>query len=175
VAGTEPATWASQELTKLIHSLRPSPASEKEVSASQQNPWKRILETPAELSSGFGVRKDPITGRQGHHPGIDLAVNPGTNIYSFKSGVVTFSGWQPAYGKIVVVRHEDGTETAYAHNARNLVKTGDQVTEHTQLAQVGATGRVTGPHLHFELRRDGTAVDPMPLFEKPSFQIAKAL
>jgi murein DD-endopeptidase MepM/ murein hydrolase activator NlpD len=106
---------------------------------------------------------------------VDLAASTGTTVYPWKTGIVKFSGWQPEYGKIVIVAHDDGTETAYAHNSKNLVKAGDHVEAGTSIALLGSTGRSTGPHLHFELRRDGQPADPGSLLQGGSFQIAKAL
>jgi murein DD-endopeptidase MepM/ murein hydrolase activator NlpD len=134
-----------------------------------------MLGAPSEVTSGYGSRKDPFTGRTEYHPGVDLAASKGTTVHPWKTGIVKFSGWQPEYGKIVIVAHDDGTETAYAHNSKNLVKAGDRVEAGTRIALLGSTGRSTGPHLHFELRRDGQPVDPSSLLQGGSLQIAKAL
>lgn len=129
--------------------------------AHAARPWSGILAAPARLTSSFGVRNDPLDGRRRHHHGIDLAAKRGTQIMPLMPGTVVFSGRSGAYGNAVVVRHANGVETLYGHNARNLVHAGDKVAANTPLGVVGSTGRSTGPHLHFEVRQDGHRVDPM--------------
>ena len=124
--------------------------------------WAGTLDGPARLSSSFGTRRDPFTGQHKFHDGIDLAAGVGTEIRPFQAGVVTFSGTQSGYGNVVKVLHPNGLESTYGHNSLNLVRTGDTVDETTPLGWVGSTGRATGPHLHFEIRRDGKAVNPVP-------------
>lgn len=126
------------------------------------NPWAPVLDGKARISSDFGMRKDPFNGEMAFHDGIDLAVKRGTGITSLKDGVVAFSGWQGGYGNTVIVRHEDGLETLYGHASRTHVREGQVVKAGTVLADVGSTGRSTGPHLHFEVRKDGEAVNPIP-------------
>lgn len=126
------------------------------------NPWAPVLEGKARISSEFGMRKDPFNGEMAFHDGIDLAVKRGTGITALKDGVVAFSGWQGGYGNTVIVRHEDGLETLYGHASRTHVREGQAVKAGTVLADVGSTGRSTGPHLHFEVRKDGEAVNPIP-------------
>ena len=165
----------SEELTRLMQALSPAPAASKQAAAPTPDAWKSILDQPAQVSSGFGYRDDPITHSREYHAGVDLAAEPNTGIYAVRPGKVTFSGWQGAYGKTVIVQHDDGTETLYAHNAKNLVKAGQEVDGHTKIAQVGSTGRSTGPHVHFEVRQNGQAVNPVPFLDRASFQVAKAL
>ena len=90
------------------------------------------------------------------------------------AGKVRYSGWKPGYGNVVIVRHANGLETRYGHTEKNLVHAGDSVQAGTTLALVGNSGRSTGPHLHFEVRRNGRAVNPVPLLEKESLQVAQA-
>ena len=129
-------------------------------SANRQAPLARIAGDSATVSSDFGLRPDPFTGKTEQHNGIDLAVAPGTTVYPATAGTVVSSGWMGSYGKTVVVRHADNTETLYAHNEKVSVKTGDKVTASTPIAQSGSTGRSTGPHLHFEVRRNDRAINP---------------
>lgn len=124
-------------------------------------PWGALLESEGRITSDFGPRPDPFTGRPDFHDGIDIAADFGSRIRPIGPGVVTFSGWQPGYGKMVIVRHDDGTETVYGHNAANLVRPGERVTADSVIALLGNTGRSTGPHLHFEARVRGRAVDPV--------------
>lgn len=116
------------------------------------------------VSSAFGYRKDPFTGAAKFHNGIDIAAAEGTRVYPAKGGEVIFSGHQPGYGNIVVVDHGNGLVTKYAHNRVNRVAEGDRVGTDTVLAEVGSTGRSTGPHLHFEVQYEGRKVPPQAIF-----------
>lgn len=123
--------------------------------------WQRLLGAPGAISSEFGLRQDPFTQRLAFHDGVDIAAPAGTPIYPMASGTVIFSGWRGGYGRTVIVRHEDGVESIYAHAAATLAREGDTVDTNTALATVGSSGRSTGAHLHFEVRRHGRAVNPM--------------
>jgi murein DD-endopeptidase MepM/ murein hydrolase activator NlpD len=112
------------------------------------------------VTSQFGYRRHPITGRRAMHKGIDIAAKHGTDILAMADGVVIFSGRKGGYGNIVEVRHPNGLETRYAHNSRNVVTEGDVVRKGQVIAKLGSTGRSTGPHLHFEVRRNGEALNP---------------
>jgi murein DD-endopeptidase MepM/ murein hydrolase activator NlpD len=139
------------------------------------SPWRKILDGAARITSGFGVRNDPFTGRLTHHSGLDIAAKRGTRVFPMQDGEVTFSGWRGGYGHMVTVLHDDGLESTYGHNSKNLVNVGDRVTAETPLALVGSTGRSTGPHIHFEVRENGRAIDPVPLLEERSVKISQAL
>lgn len=117
----------------------------------------------APLSSSFGPRVHPVTGEHKLHAGIDLAAPTGTPIGAAAGGTVTFAGVRGGYGNLVTVDHGDGTESRYAHQATIAVREGQRVTPGALLGTVGSTGMSTGPHLHFEFRRDGEPVDPAPL------------
>lgn len=112
------------------------------------------------ISSGFGPRKDPFTGKSRFHHGLDIAAEKGTPVFAAAPGKVVFSGPKGGYGNLIEVLHEDGVVTRYGHNAENLVKEGDIVGPSEPIARVGSTGRSTGPHLHFEILKDGKALDP---------------
>lgn len=112
------------------------------------------------ISSAFGERSDPFTGRAAFHKGIDFAGREGNDIIAVASGVVTWAGDRYGYGEMVEVTHGNGYTTRYAHNAENLVNVGDTVKRGDVIARMGDTGRATGPNLHFEVLRDGAAVDP---------------
>jgi len=116
------------------------------------------------VSSDFGVRKDPFTGKGKFHHGVDIAAAEGTAVHPVKGGEVTFSGCQKGYGNVVVVDHGDGFVTKYAHNRANRVAVGDRVDPNTVIAEVGSTGRSTGPHLHFEVSYEGERVHPATVF-----------
>jgi murein DD-endopeptidase MepM/ murein hydrolase activator NlpD len=169
----------SQELTRLIQSLTGKVLIEKAGDASSRDGESvsaGLLEAPSWVSSKFGSRKNPFGGGIETHSGVDLAVEAGTGVHAWKNGVVEFSGWQPDYGKVVIVAHDDGTESVYAHNSKNLVEAGEKVTSTTRIALSGSTGRSTGPHLHFEVRKDGKAINPDAFLNDDGLlQIAKAL
>lgn len=117
------------------------------------------------LSSRFGRRKHPITGKHSHHKGIDIAAPTGTDIQAVRGGVVTLSGVRGGFGKVVVVDHGDGWTSTYAHCSKVNVQVGQMITSEDIIAQVGSTGMSTGPHLHFEIHHDGKALDPQKVFE----------
>lgn len=114
----------------------------------------------AHLGSSFGNRDDPITGRRAFHAGLDFTVGQGTAIHAAAGGSVVFAGFKPDYGWVVEIEHGNGLTTRYAHASRLLVKVGSVVTPGDLIAEVGSTGRSTGPHLHFEVLRNGEATDP---------------
>jgi Membrane proteins related to metalloendopeptidases len=116
-------------------------------------------------SSGFGNRKDPFTGGRAFHAGLDFAASTGTAVLSAAKGKVTFAGRQSGYGNVVEVTHADGLMTRYAHLSAILVDKGQEVETGTPIARVGSTGRSTGPHLHFEVRRSGTPLNPKAFLE----------
>lgn len=112
------------------------------------------------ISSFYGKRSDPISGRTAWHKGMDFAGRPGTQIVAVSDGVVSFSGKNHGYGNMVEIKHGSGFVTRYAHNQQNLVAVGDKVSQGQPIALMGSTGRSTGPHVHFEVHRNGRAVDP---------------
>jgi murein DD-endopeptidase MepM/ murein hydrolase activator NlpD len=112
------------------------------------------------LSSYFGKRTDPITGKASWHKGVDFAGKYGNDVVAVGDGVVSWSGPRYGYGNLVEIKHGNGFVTRYAHNQENLVAVGDQVEQGETIALMGSTGRSTGPHVHFEVWRNGRAVDP---------------
>ena len=113
------------------------------------------------ISSGYGVRADPFNGHQSVHEGVDIASHMGSPVLAMGEGVVSHSGEKAAYGLLVEVIHESGMITRYAHTSATLVKVGDRVKKGQAIALVGTSGRSTGPHLHFEVVRNGASVNPM--------------
>lgn len=113
------------------------------------------------LSSSFGKRNAPTKGASTYHKGIDWAVPRGTAVYASSGGTVTKAGWGSGYGYVVYIKHPDGRETRYAHLNKVLVSAGQTVKQGQKIALSGNTGRSTGPHLHFELLINGTAVNPL--------------
>lgn len=112
------------------------------------------------VSSTFGVRSDPFLGRAAMHTGLDFAAQSGSRVAATAPGTVVSAGLAGGYGMLVEVDHGDGYATRYAHLSRILVGVGDKVSVGSELGEVGSTGRSTGPHLHYEVRRSGDAVDP---------------
>ncbi len=121
------------------------------------------------ISSAYGTRKDPFTGKQATHNGIDIPADYGTKIYASKSGTVTRSEYTASFGNVVVVYHGDGVSTLYAHCSSRNVKVGDIVERGDVIARVGSTGRSTGNHLHFCVLIDGVYVDPLKYISKDNF------
>lgn len=112
------------------------------------------------LSSYFGLRTDPFTGRRVHHSGVDFAGKEGSDVVAVAAGVVTYSGRRSGYGNLVEINHGNGYFTRYGHNKDNSVKVGQTVKKGEVVAIMGTTGRSTGPHVHFEVMRNGRHVDP---------------
>lgn len=117
------------------------------------------------LTSEFGMRRDPFTRRLQMHSGLDFAGPSGTPVMATAAGVVTRAGTQAGYGRIVVIDHGNGIETRYGHLRRVNVAVGDEVTVRQVVGQLGSTGRSTGPHVHYEVRFQGQALDPLPFLE----------
>jgi len=112
------------------------------------------------LSSRFGKRNDPFTGKRAHHKGLDFAGKKGSDVVAVGDGVISWSGRRSGYGNLVEINHGNGYATRYGHNQRNLVKVGDTVKKGELIALMGSSGRSTGPHVHFEVLRNGKAVNP---------------
>ncbi len=113
------------------------------------------------ISSKFGMRIDPFTKHMRFHAGLDIAAPMGTPIKAVADGKVIFSGKEKGYGNIVILKHKNGLITKYAHNSKNLVRTGEIVKKGETIGLVGMTGRATGPHVHFEVRLNGRAMNPL--------------
>ncbi|SEP60535.1 Peptidase family M23 [Ectothiorhodospira magna] len=112
------------------------------------------------ISSGYGTRTDPFTGRQVFHRGVDFAGRPGTEILAVAGGIVIFADYHNTFGKLVEIDHGQGYVTRYAHNRAMRVAVGDTVRKGQVIAEMGATGRATGPHVHFEVLKDGRHMNP---------------
>ena len=124
-----------------------------------------IKPTNGRLTISFGNRKHPVTKRTAFHAGIDLANSKGTRINASRNGQVTFAGNKGTYGKFIIIRHANGIETAYAHLSSINVKVGQNVSQGQHIGNMGSTGRSTGSHLHFEIRINGSAVNPLNYFK----------
>jgi murein DD-endopeptidase MepM/ murein hydrolase activator NlpD len=113
------------------------------------------------VSSGFGIRRDPLLGTPAMHAGIDFRGAVGSPARATAKGTVVKAGWNGGYGRMVEIDHGDGFTTRYAHLSKVLVNIGDKVDVGDIVGKVGSSGRSTGPHLHYEVRKNGGAVDPV--------------
>jgi murein DD-endopeptidase MepM/ murein hydrolase activator NlpD len=123
----------------------------------------------ATFTSGFGVRSDPFRHTAAMHAGIDLAAAYGTAVYATADGVIDRAEWFGGYGNCVEIEHGKGVATRFGHLSRILVHSGQHVKRGDLIALVGSTGRSTGPHLHYEVRIDGHAVNPVPFLQASDF------
>ncbi|EIW15557.1 MULTISPECIES: M23 family metallopeptidase [Pelosinus] len=120
-----------------------------------------IWPTSGEVTSGFGWRNSPMGGGGELHPGIDIANSMGAPVVAAADGVVVQSGAAGGYGNMVQIDHGNGISTIYGHNSRIIVSAGQSVRKGQVVSYVGSTGKSTGPHLHYEVRVNGNAVDPI--------------
>ncbi len=123
-------------------------------------PYRKPVIGEVEFSSGFGIRNDPFLGRPAMHSGLDFRASTGDPVRTTANGKVVTAGWQGGYGRLVEIDHGNGLSTRYGHLSEINVKVGDMVRIGQVIGAVGSTGRSTGPHLHYETRVDGDAVDP---------------
>jgi murein DD-endopeptidase MepM/ murein hydrolase activator NlpD len=123
-------------------------------------PLRKPLHGQLEMTSPFGVRIDPFLHEPSMHPGIDFRANVGDPIYATASGKVTHAGWDGGYGQMVEIDHGEGLVTRYGHMSKVAVAVGQTVRAGQMIGHVGSTGRSTGPHLHYEIRVNGEAVNP---------------
>ncbi len=146
------------------HGLFDHPPAVSRVKSVGDFQWPLRL---VEVTSAFG--------RRGHafHEGIDLRASSGTPVFASKGGIVLYADTHiKGYGKLVVIRHSDHTATIYAHNSKVLVHRGERVKQGQEIALSGSTGHVTGPHVHFEIRRGLAALDPLKYLPRPSLHVA---
>ena len=162
---TEPDLQAAiSELTKAVDA-RDDSLSSIEAKILQQSVLKDMLPNSNPInaafnSSSYGWRIDPFNGSKAFHEGLDFTANTGTPIRAAADGIVSATEQGGAYGKLVKIEHGAGLETRYAHTSKILVKVGDRVSKGQIVAEVGSTGRSTGPHLHYEIRLNGASLDP---------------
>src|SRR5262249_19705907 len=123
-------------------------------------PIRKPLSGEIEMTSGFGVRMDPFFRSLAMHTGVDMRANSGEPVHATAAGKVTSAGWSGGYGRMVEVDHGNGLSTRYGHLSAIEVSEGQMVRVGQVVGRVGSTGRSTGPHLHYETRVDGDAVDP---------------
>ena len=161
---TSPTLGTGAEVTAYS-----SPIPQRAVSVPSRMPLEG-----ASLTSGFGMRTHPVLGGRRAHAGIDLAAPTGTPVYATADGVVSRADWYSSYGLYISVEHGASMQTRYAHLSRLAVAAGDNVKKGDLIGYVGSTGRSTGPHLHYEVRVDGLAVNPIPYMVESEAQLAYA-
>lgn len=126
-----------------------------------------LIPNAGRISSPFGYRTSPTNRRKREfHNGVDISNSSGSSIVAAGSGVVTFSGYNGSYGRVVMISHGYGYTSIYAHNRKNLVSVGDRVEKGQPIAELGSTGRSTGPHVHFEVRLHNEPVNPLTLVQQ---------
>jgi murein DD-endopeptidase MepM/ murein hydrolase activator NlpD len=156
--------------------LRPSEPRRHTLDVYRQSqppiPLALVFPVAGKLTSPYGWREDPLEHSTRFHHGIDIAAPAGTPAHAAAPGKVVFSGTRHGYGNLVIIAHENGYQTYYAHNAENLVTAGDTVMQQQPVARIGETGRATGPHLHFEVRKDGQVLDPLLLLPRTPYSLS---
>lgn len=169
------ASWTAIERTSPtvgtgdIVTAYSSPIQQRAISVPSRMPLEG-----AALTSGFGMRTHPVLGGRRQHQGIDLAAPTGTPVYATADGVIGRADWYSSYGLYISINHGASMETRYAHLSRLAVTAGDNVKKGDLIGYVGSTGRSTGPHLHYEVRVDGLAVNPIPYMVESEAQLAYA-
>ncbi len=149
---------SSEEISRLINDVI---AQETNLAPGSPSLQGFIMPTSGRIGSGFGPRVHPIFGSVRQHTGVDIGASMGNPIWSSKGGEVIFAGWKGGYGNTVLVVHEGGIVTLYAHMSVIHASVGDPVDEGEIIGEIGSTGFSTGPHLHFEVRVDGQPTDPV--------------
>ncbi|MCT2401579.1 M23 family metallopeptidase [Novosphingobium mangrovi (ex Huang et al. 2023)] len=159
------SSWQNFEETGLaVSKAKPAVAGGiASVSIPSRNPLNRDV-----MTSSFGEREHPILGRRRMHKGVDLAAPIGTPVYAPADGVVSRASWFSSYGLYISIEHGAEMETRYGHLSRLNVADGQHVHKGDVIGFVGTTGRSTGPHLHYEVRVDGEAVNPLPYMQSPA-------
>ncbi len=145
-----------RETMDSVADIRKYVSTQKDIYLSTPVGWP----SPGHVSSGFGYREHPWSGLQKFHFGLDISIPTGTPVRATADGIVSFSGWTEGSGYTVVVEHGHGYTTAYGHHQKNLVKVGQTVKRDDVIALSGSTGISTGPHVHYEIWKNGRRVNP---------------
>ncbi len=128
---------------------------------AESTPFAIPIRSSYRLTSSYGPRRHPVTGKYKMHDAVDMAAPLGTPIYATANGLVTFAGWAGGYGRLIKIRHPNGYETRYAHLSKFRVKKGQRVSRGDRIGDMGSSGRSTGSHVHYEIRIGGKSVNPM--------------
>lgn len=164
--GTVDREQALKELGELVEQMPEREESLKELKDAVIQRNSRLACTPSiwpvsgTVTSSFGYRRSPFGSRTEFHDGLDIGANYGAKVSAAADGVVTFTGYISGYGNTVRISHGYGFETSYCHNSKILVKSGQQIKKGQAIAQVGSTGRSTGPHLHYMVKVNGVLKNP---------------
>jgi len=150
----------SQDAMPILRKIKDSDAYQEKMPQ-----FNGELPISGRLTSEYGMRKHPILGVERKHDGIDIAAQTGTEIRNVMDGKVTFAGKRGGYGNTMIVEHENGLTSMYAHCNAISVSVGDVVSKGEVIGTVGSTGLSTGPHLHFEIQQDGEPIDPVKVFQ----------
>lgn len=164
---------AVSEATNLVASSRVAPAARMLVAPFRRSGVSIPSRVPVEgvhLTSEYGMRVHPVLGSRRAHKGIDLAAPVGTPIYATADGTISRADWFSSYGLYVSIEHGGNIETRYGHMSRLNVAAGQEVRKGDIIGFVGSTGRSTGPHLHYEVRIAGAAVNPVPYMQAADFR-----
>lgn len=176
-AGYESLDTRTNSAAKADPSYRALFLSWKRLDQFQQGAMAIPSQRPIQqtnLSSGFGVRSDPFRGGAAMHAGVDMPGPIGTPIYATADGYVGRAGWANGYGNLVELEHGRGLETRYGHLSAILVQPGQRVRRGDLIARMGSTGRSTGSHLHYEVRMDGHAINPIPFLQTSDYIVEVA-
>lgn len=164
------ASWTALDSLKQDNPGAPTPAFERPtVSVPSMMPV-----ATARLTSGYGMRNHPVLRKRRQHNGVDLAAPTGTPVYATADGLISRADWFSSYGLYISIDHGAELETRYAHLSRLAVAAGERVEKGDLIGYVGSTGRSTGPHLHYEVRVDGVAVNPIPYMKESEAQTRMA-
>lgn len=166
-----PLDKAAQALGPLQESLNQLNANVDRLTDLQSLITRLPLDAPVkdfDINSGYGVRRDPFTGKPAQHLGLDLGATYKSSVLSTGEGKVVHAGWDGSYGRMVEIDHGMGLTTRYGHMARINVKVGDKVVRGTVLGQLGCSGRCSGPHVHYEVMSNGTHVNPLKFLKAGS-------
>ena len=146
---------SSKELVRYLK-------AQKKIESSKPNIWPTV----GYISSPFGYRIHPMTGRTEYHPGIDISNHAGTSVFAAADGIIKHAGWFGGYGQLVVINHGYGYSTFYGHLSKILVTSGSKIKKGTKLGLIGSTGVSTGPHLHYEVRYMNKPQNPLKFLLK---------
>jgi murein DD-endopeptidase MepM/ murein hydrolase activator NlpD len=162
----------SLDIPNLVEDLRKTIDSVDEIKDYLRIQKDIYLATPkgfpvqGNVTSGYGSRVDPVNGEIHFHSGMDISSSPGNPIHATADGVVSHSGWSHNSGYVIVIEHGCGFSTVYAHNRKNIVRVGQRVKMGDVIGFVGSTGKSTGPHVHYEVWRDGKNVNPQEFLHR---------
>lgn len=155
------AEQALQELQQTSQEIEKRLRGSSGHGGSSQGTGTMAWPLHGEITSPFGYRTHPIFGTRIYHSGIDIAADTGDPVRAADSGVIESAGWLGGYGYAVIINHGNGLATLYGHNSELLVSEGQRVAKGQVISRAGSTGWSTGPHLHFEVRQDGSPVNPL--------------